>query len=109
MLKSYAQSQPWNDKIELRIWQELMYNGQPQAAFAEPPIFRTLDRTQSVEFAPTLQLTYDDAQRLMNTLWDCGIRPAAGIGSVGQLAATEKHLLDMRTMAFKLMALEPPK
>lgn len=41
------------------------------------------------------------AQSLMNELWECGIRPAQGAGSAGQLSATLAHLEDMRTLVFK--------
>lgn len=47
-----------------------------------------------------LMLSDSEAQMLMDSLWECGLRPAGGIGSVGQLAATERHLNDMRVIAF---------
>lgn len=36
----------------------------------------------------------------MDELWQAGIRPAEGAGSAGQMAATENHLQDMRTLVF---------
>ncbi len=51
--------------------------------------------------SPSFTLTNEAAQSLMDSLWDCGIRPTAGQGSAGQLAATERHLADMRTLVFK--------
>lgn len=41
------------------------------------------------------------AQTLMDTLWECGIRPTAGKGSAGQLAAVQEHLQDMRVLVGK--------
>lgn len=41
---------------------------------------------------PILTLNPTEAQRLMDELWNLGIRPTEGHGSTGQLAATEKHL-----------------
>jgi hypothetical protein len=49
---------------------------------------------------PFLQLEMAEAQRLMDVLWDCGLRPSEGSGSAGSLAATERHLADMRQLAF---------
>lgn len=46
---------------------------------------------------------YEMAQQLMEQLWNAGVRPAAAMGSIGQLAATEKHLEDLRTMNVKLL------
>ncbi len=41
------------------------------------------------------------AQQLMDDLWQCGIRPSEGSGSAGALAATERHLADMRKLVFE--------
>jgi len=56
--------------------------------------------------APLLRLSQNDAQALMDELWQAGVRPANGVGSVGQLAATEGHLKDMRAIAFELLQME---
>jgi hypothetical protein len=56
---------------------------------------------------PFMQISNEAAQQLMDELWRCGIRPADGTGSTGQLAATERHLADMRTLAFH--ALKVPR
>lgn len=55
-----------------------------------------------------VHLSDDMAQQLMNSLWECGIRPAGSVGSVGQLAATEKHLEDMRALAFSKLNVAKP-
>lgn len=52
---------------------------------------------------PTLSLSADEAQQLVDELWLCGVRPSEGTGSAGALAATQKHLDDMRTLATKLL------
>ncbi len=51
-----------------------------------------------------LSLRMDEAQRLVDELWDAGLRPSEGSGSAGSLAATQKHLLDMRMIAFAALA-----
>lgn len=48
---------------------------------------------------PAVRLSREQAQQLMDGLWDCGIRPTQGSGSAGSLAATQKHLEDMRAIA----------
>jgi hypothetical protein len=50
---------------------------------------------------PTMHLDPQAAQELMDSLWDAGVRPAEGHGSTGQLAATERHLNDMRRLVFE--------
>jgi len=50
-------------------------------------------------FEPAFRMSKADGQNLMDELWRCGIRPSEGSGSAGSLAATERHLADMRTIA----------
>lgn len=50
--------------------------------------------------APLLTIDDSAAQRLMDELWHCGIRPKE-VGAIGALAATERHLNDMRRLVFK--------
>jgi hypothetical protein len=50
---------------------------------------------------PTFVLRPEEAQALMDSLWTCGLRPSEGSGSAGAMAATQKHLEDMRTLVFK--------
>lgn len=56
---------------------------------------------------PTFSLGPNQAQTLMDDLWAAGVRPTEGTGSAGSLKATEKHLADMRKIAFKWMNIEP--
>ena len=57
--------------------------------------------------SPTLRIEDENAQTLMDDLWQAGFRPTEGSGSAGSLRATEKHLEDMRKIAFRYI--EPPK
>jgi hypothetical protein len=52
---------------------------------------------------PLLTLTHADATALIDELWRAGVRPSEH-GSAGQLAATEKHLQDMRRLVFESLA-----
>jgi hypothetical protein len=50
-----------------------------------------------------------DVQQLMDGLWQAGFRPSTEHhGTTGQLAATEKHLDDMRALAFHACNLPRP-
>jgi hypothetical protein len=48
-----------------------------------------------------MQLRDEQAQDLIDKLWQAGYRPTEGKGSAGALAATERHLADMRRLVFK--------
>lgn len=56
-----------------------------------------------------LELRPEEAQRLMDALWDAGLRPSEGSGSAGALLATQNHLNDMRALVFKAQGLEVPR
>lgn len=76
---------------------------------AEPIIFKRVEGLFRPDPPPTVSLEPQAAQKLMDDLWDCGIRPSEGTGSAGQLAAVQKHLEDFRTIAFKKLGIEKGK
>lgn len=48
-----------------------------------------------------MHMTYEDLQFLLDGLWAMGLRPSARLSDTqGVLAATERHLEDMRTLVF---------
>jgi len=55
--------------------------------------------------SPLVRISTHEAQIFMDDLWDCGIRPTEGSGSAGAMRAIEKHLEDMRKIAFHHMAI----
>lgn len=57
--------------------------------------------TPGVSTEPTIRFEAEEAQSLMDELWRAGLRPTEGRGSAGSLAATERHLEDMRALVFK--------
>lgn len=72
------------------------------AAVGLPVVMQRLEPGTMAE-QPTLRLRPEDAQGLMDELWRVGLRPTEGTGSAGSLAATERHLADMRSVAFGLL------
>ncbi len=49
----------------------------------------------------TGHLTPEEAQVLMDDLWNCGLRPTEGTGSAGSLKATQNHLSDLQRLVFR--------
>jgi hypothetical protein len=84
-----AHMEPWFAGIDIRIRQ----NG---SAMALPVSFKEMEPHSFSE--PALRVSGDAAQQLMDELWRCGIRPTEGSGSAGSLAATQRHLDDMRAL-----------
>jgi hypothetical protein len=94
-IRVLAHSDPWTEAIELLLVHHL--HGRrtlcTQLQFTEVP--------EGQFTGPTLRLSRYEAQRLMDQLWACGLRPTESKASVGALDATAKHLEDMRTIAFR--------
>lgn len=98
-IKIYAQRQAWRDSIEFQLAIEHT-NG--EVDIAQPVTFHRIDPGELYN-GPALTLQMTDAQRLMDELWNCGLRPSEGSGSAGSLAATERHLKDMQCITTGLL------
>lgn len=88
-------SGPWIDMIELHIFDKQNRSIATNIEFQVAEEGRIYD--------PALHLDYMSAQILMDSLWDCGIRPSEGAGSAGAMKATQDHLKDMRKLVSHLM------
>lgn len=99
-LQLRARREPWNENVQLMAFTVQSEGGAPVArCIGEPVTFRKLaEGEEAVSHPATLNLTNESAQLLMDELWDCGLRPSEGTGSAGALAATQKHLEDMRKL-----------
>lgn len=96
------------DRISIRMLRKYgVQAGDPlqaarSIAVVQPIILKTPTPEDWMKEIPeAFDLTPEEAQQFMDELWRVGVRPTAGAGSVGQLAATERHLEDMRTLVFK--------
>lgn len=94
-----AQRAPWARAVEIAIVSR-------NNAYRAELVLKPVEPGAFIE--STLALPYDDAQTLMDDLWQAGLRPTEGSGSAGSLAATERHLADMRTIAFGKLELKAP-
>ena len=70
--------------------------------FSAKPIEFKQRELYEADGEPYLEISKHTAQKLIDDLWDCGLRPSEGSGSAGQLAATQKHLEDMRKLLSKV-------
>lgn len=79
----------------------LRERGNGSVYLAKPIIMERQEESATCEMPePTFVLRAEEAQALMDSLWTCGLRPSEGSGSAGAMAATQKHLEDMRTLVF---------
>jgi hypothetical protein len=96
MKKIYVDMPRFSDSIDLTFADK---DGSGNQYVAEPLTLRPVDKNMAID-RPTAQLTRAEAQELIDGLWQCGLRPSEGSGSAGALAATQRHLDDMRTLVF---------
>lgn len=112
-------AEPWRcDTISLYVhWKERLGSGgyHPEGGYRLKPVGSTSERPEFKWVEPsemqgrsTLELSTEAAQELMNSLWECGIRPVQGKGSAGQLDATLRHLEDVRQIAFAKLEIGKP-
>jgi hypothetical protein len=70
----------------------------------KPVLFEEVPREEICD--PTLKLTDEQANKLINDLWVAGYRPSSGVSSTGQIEATNKHLNDMRRIVESKLKVE---
>lgn len=97
-LKIRAERIAWDDRIDVIIG--IPGDDGSTVDIAKIDFVRTV---MGSKVTPTMELSVQEAQCLMDELWRCGLRPTEGTGSAGALAAVEKHLSDMRQIAFDLL------
>ncbi len=85
--------------FEMRVGVE---TGDGKWALMQPVEFKVQsEEDMAMETRAAMAMSKEDLQNLMDEIWAAGIRPSEGSGSAGSLAATERHLADMRALVFK--------
>ena len=101
-LKARAERQFVTDGIVIHLY-ETTEDG--KISIMTDAIFETFDPTQFIEPDKALVVPYQTAQELMDSLWDCGLRPSEGSGSAGALKAVENHLKDLQEYGKRLLTI----
>jgi len=102
-LTARAERQFVRDTITVYLF-EHMPNG--RIAILSNVEFTEVPPEEAVEIGVDgINLSRQTAQELMDSLWDCGLRPSEGSGSAGALAATERHLKDVQDFSRRLLSL----
>lgn len=101
-IRAIAHQDPWSEKVGVLLVKH--ETGKPRL-IAKPLDFAKVPAGAPVD--PTFSLQRDEAQELMDMLWNCGLRPTQSKSSAGQLDAVERHLADMRAIAFNKLEIKP--
>ena len=81
----------WNEGLSI-IGLKYEPNARSRKVFELVPTWNEITKGSPLEYSNDIVLRPEQAQELMDSLWQCGMRPAQGSGSAGSLAATEEHL-----------------
>lgn len=91
----YVQDQPW--ALNLGVWLVNRCEDGTKGV-AAPVVFAPLPDGTSAP--PSLSLSREAAQDLMNRMWQLGIRPRDGEGTLAHVGAMKDHIEDLRKVAF---------
>ena len=95
------------DFIEIHLYQR-RNTAKEKATYVPKPI--EMEKHEAYELIlPFFKMEPHEAQKLMDDLWDCGLRPSEGTGSAGALKAVQTHLADMKTVAFHALKIQDGK
>lgn len=96
-MKTNINKPVWGDWLELWFYERRVGGG---ISVSSNLVMENVEEGMPIHSEP-IRLKNIEAQELMDQLWQAGLRPSEGSGSAGSLAATERHLADMRTLVFK--------
>ena len=81
----------------IRMFGYVKTNGK-RASINPVEITEISDRQQ---LEPFLNLEYEEAQSLLESLWEAGVRSPQITSTLGEINATKHHLKDMQRLVFK--------
>ena len=96
-----AKGSPWKGGVEVAVFGPRLNNGDTRVGTIQ---WETI--SENAEMKPLILMRNDQAQVLMDDLWNAGIRPTEGAGTAGAMRAAEHHIADLRRVAFKALGIE---
>lgn len=95
-----AKAAPWAHSVEIAAFGRVMGGATKVATVQWEEI------ADNAEMKPLLSISMEQAQVLMDDLWNAGVRPTEGAGSAGAMRAAERHIADLRAVAFKSLGID---
>ena len=95
-----AKASPWMGGVEIAAFGRLN-GGDTKVATVQ---WETI--ADNAMMKPLLAIRMEQAQVLMDDLWNAGVRPTEGSGSAGAMRAAQDHIKDLRRVAFKALGIE---
>jgi hypothetical protein len=102
ILRAHAEPKWYSDSISLHFYEKAQDG---RVSYISDLIMTTTEEGQLIEPSDALTIPLKTAQELMDSLWQCGLRPSEGSGSAGSLKATQDHLKDMQELSRRLLSM----
>jgi len=96
----YIGNKPWLDPETYEVYLN-RYQGGPGNHLRFRGVVAWEPAEECEETPPAMVIGPKEAQRVVDLLWESGIRPRAAAGSAGQLDAVGHHLRDLQKLVFK--------
>lgn len=97
----FCNRQPFFRCVQFWIKKTVFTPDYRKHSYAQLTFTELTSKDEGIDLPPAFTLHDEQAQQFMDELWRSGFRPTEGSGSAGSLAATERHLADMRALVFK--------
>lgn len=113
-MRLYAHRAPWRQLVEFYLVDdrpaEDWHHPQPHLLQRRPDGTPEWARQpEGFAFAmPSFDLTDDAAQELFEGMWAGGFRPKAAVNEASRIEAVNRHLEDMRAIAFDRLKVKEP-
>jgi len=108
-MEVFCQREPWEHGIKFWVRKRCWSQKRNEVAYALPLEYKVRSLEEEGAMIPEAFAMHDEqAQNFMDELWRVGFRPTEGSGSAGSLAATERHLADMRALVFNQKPTQSP-
>lgn len=101
-LRAHAEPKWYSNSIALYFYEKAQDG---KVSYVSNLVMTTAEEGQAIEPSDALTIPHETAQELMDSLWQCGLRPSEGSGSAGALKATENHLKDMQELSRRLLGM----
>lgn len=97
--KFFVRREAWSDRLNITA---ILESSNGRRVIMKPAVCWGLgDKDEGKMIEPVMTLERHEGQRLMDELWQAGLRPSEGSGSAGAFAAVQHHLDDMRKIVSK--------
>lgn len=102
-----AFNQPWLSRVGFLLMEPKQFDDQTRYVAS---VVELVEHRELEEADPTFELSMEAAQNLFDELWRSGFRPTKGKADLdGTIAAKDRHLEDMRAIAFGQLDVERPR